>query len=327
MPYPESYTKFDLYSKALRIRMIEEAIAAKYKEQEMRCPTHLSIGQEANAVAISLQLTKDDYMVSTHRGHAHYLAKGGSLDGLIGELYGRSSGYALGNGGSMHSVDTSCGFLGSTSIVGGTVPVGVGAAFAAKLKKEKKISVVCIGDAAIEEGVFHESANFAALHSLPVVFFMENNNYSCFTPRNKRQPERVNGFKSVAQAHGLDYMRIYWDKFYAGVTMLDLSIQVMRSSDSPSPLFVECDAYRFVEHCGPNSDDNLNYRPIEEQEKFKSLDPIKTLEAELRLSLFMSEEMHLKLVDKISTEITASFDRVRNSEPPDKNELGRYLYA
>ncbi len=323
----EPYSKFELYSKALRIRMIEEAIAAKYKEQEMRCPTHLSIGQEANAVAISLHLTKDDYMVSTHRGHAHYLAKGGSLDGLIGELYGKSCGYALGNGGSMHAVDTSCGFLGSTSIVGGTIPVGVGAAFAAKLKKEKKISVVCMGDAAVEEGVFHESANFAALHSLPVVFFMENNNYSCFTPRSKRQPKRVNGFKSVAEAHGLDYIRMSWDKFYAGVTMLDLAIQIMRHKEDKAPLFVECEAYRFVEHCGPNSDDNLNYRPVEEQEKYKNLDPIKALEDELRSSLFMNDEMKQKLMDKIQTEITESFDRVRNSEPPLKSELGKYLYA
>lgn len=307
--------------------MIEEYISDKYKEQEMRCPTHLSIGQELNAVAMCKSLTNEDYMVSTHRNHAHYLSKGGSLDGLIGELYGRSSGCGRGNSGSMHNCDVSVGFMASTSIVGGTIPVGVGLAFAAKLKKEKRLSVVCIGDAAIEEGVFHESANFAALHSLPVIFFMENNNYSCFTPRNQRQPERVNGFKSVAQAHGMDYIKINWDNFESGVAMLDLAVQIMRNSEIPAPLFVECDAYRFVEHCGPNEDDHLNYRPPAEVQAFKDLDPLIAMETKLKKDLFMNDTMHAKLVEKIHQEIIHSFDRVRNSPVPDKDELGAYLYA
>src|SRR3990167_167654 len=109
------YYRFDLFSKSLRIRMIEEKIASLYHEQEMRCPVHLSIGQEANAVTICDSLNKNDYMVSTHRGHAHYLAKGGSLDGLLGELYGKSVGCSGGNGGSMHLTDHSVGFLGSTT--------------------------------------------------------------------------------------------------------------------------------------------------------------------------------------------------------------------
>ena len=313
----------DFYKKAIRIRMIEEAIAEKYPLGEMRCPVHLSIGQESNAVAIADCLTADDYMVSTHRSHAHYLAKGGSLDGLLGELYGKKTGCSGGNGGSMHLVDTSCGFLGSTSIVGGTIPIGVGAAFAAKLKNENRLTVVCIGDAAIEEGVFHESANFAALHKLPVIFFMENNNYSCFTPLRNRQPEREHsgGFRYVAEAHGMKYVKVSWTGFFDECLDLETILNYMRETKGYGPLFVECEAYRFVEHCGPNEDDNLNYRPPHEIKNFKGLDIIKQLESQL------SGPVIKNIKGKLSCEINSAFRRAQNAPLPKKEDLGAYLYA
>ena len=306
----------EFYKKALRIRMIEEAIAKEYPKGEMRCPVHLSIGQEVNAVAIASCLTRQDYMVSTHRGHAHYLAKGGSLDGLLGELYGKAIGCARGNGGSMHTVDHSCGFLGSTSIVGGTIPVGVGSAFASHLRKDARITAVCFGDAAVEQGVFHEAANFASLHRLPVIFFMENNRYSCFTPLENRQPDRADGFKSVADGHGMGYFRIRWESFDADVTALQDTVKTLRHNNEYFPLFVECDAYRFVEHCGPASDDHLNYRPKEEVEKYSALDPMWKYISPL--SLYR---------DEITYEIKSSFDRVKKSPAPWVEELGKYLHA
>lgn len=321
MPSPQFYIQ------ALRIRMIEEAIAFEYPKEEMRCPTHLSIGQEANAVAIAECLTKDDFMVSTHRGHAHYLAKGGSLEGLIGELYGKPIGCARGRGGSMHCVDVSCGFLGATSIVGGTVPIGVGAAFASKLKGENRLTVVCIGDAAIEEGVFHESANFASLHKLPVIFFMENNLYSCFTPLKDRQPKRKAGFKAIADAHGMSYFKINAETLFKDTLNLKNSINALRSDSQFWPLFIECDAYRYVEHCGPKSDDHLNYRPQEELLRFTMLDPIKVLKKDLFDSWLMTDIQHDRIVTNICAEIKVSFERVRAAPIPLRNELGHYLYA
>src|SRR5665213_264729 len=145
----------DLYYRMLRIRRAEEEISKRYTQEQMRCPVHLSIGQEAAAVGVCSALTAKDFMVSTHRAHAHYLAEGGRLNGLICELYGKADGCAKGQGGSMHLVDWSAGFAGSTSIVGGTIPVGVGLAFGSFLRKEPVVTVVCIGDAAVEEGVFH----------------------------------------------------------------------------------------------------------------------------------------------------------------------------
>lgn len=260
----------ELLLKALRIRMVEEEIARRYPEQEMRCPIHLSIGQEGPAVGIASALTTADLMVSTHRGHAHYLAKGGCLKSMIAELYGRESGCARGHGGSMHLVDWGVGFAGSTSIVGGTVPVGVGLAFAEKLKKTKNISVVNIGDAAVEEGVFHESANFASLHKLPVLFVCENNEYSCYTHILDRQPNR--SLARIAHAHNLEYSRV--DGGRMELIAMEAQRLVAEMRIGMGPVFMEIPTFRFIEHCGPNEDDHLNYRSPSDILKWRKKDEI-----------------------------------------------------
>ncbi len=260
----------------LRIRLIEEEIAKRYPEEEMRLPVHLSIGQEACAVGICEFLTKDDQMVSSHRGHAHYLAKGGNLERFISELYGKATGCGGGYSGSMHLTDLSCGFACSTSIVGGTVPVGVGLAFAKKLKKEKGIVVICIGDAAIEEGVFHESANFCALYRLPVVFMLENNLYSCYTHLDQRQPDRP--FKRVAYANNLIHRRFFGQDIHTITQGIGWVIQAAREN---RPAMLEFDTYRYVEHCGPNNDDHLGYRHPDELAYWNANDPLKILEGRL----------------------------------------------
>ena len=173
----------------LRIRMTEEAIAERYTENKMRCPTHLSIGQEAISVGVCSNLTKNDFVLSTHRAHAHYLAKGGDLKRMIAELYGKKTGCSKGMGGSMHLIDKSVGFMGSTAIVGNTIPVAVGLGLSLKLKKEDGLSCVFFGDGAIEEGAFYESINYAVVHKLPVLFICENNLYSVYSGLTVRQPQ------------------------------------------------------------------------------------------------------------------------------------------
>jgi pyruvate dehydrogenase E1 component alpha subunit len=260
----------------LRIRMIEEAIAKRYPEGKMRCPVHLSIGQEAAAVGVCAALKTTDKMVSTHRGHAHYLAKGGSLTGLLGELYGKSSGCSRGHGGSMHLIDLGVGFYGSTSIVGGTIPRGVGLAFAHRLKDENHATVVCIGDAAVEEGVFHESANFAALHKLRVIFLCENNLYSCYTRINQRQPERP--LRYVARAHNLHYFMAKEND------VMDVAMCTGRALEIHGPSFIEVPTYRHLQHCGPDNDDNLEYRNPEEVKYWLKLDPLRGTEPSLKVA-------------------------------------------
>ena len=181
--------KINLLKVMMRIRAVEEKIAAEYNQQKMRCPTHLSIGQEAVPSAISSCINKNDFAVSTHRGHAHYLAKGGDLKAMIAEIYGKETGCSKGKGGSMHLIDTKVGFMGTSAIVGNSIPVGVGLALSSKLKKSDQICVVYLGDGAVEEGVFYESLNFAILKDLRVLFVCENNLYSVYSSLDVRQPK------------------------------------------------------------------------------------------------------------------------------------------
>ena len=181
--------KVDLYQRALRIRMIEEAIASHYSEWKMRCPVHLCVGQEAVGAAVGRVLKKDDLVVSTHRSHGHYLGKGGDLKKMISEFYGKATGCSSGKGGSMHLIDLDVGFMGSTAIVGGTIPVGVGLGLSISLNETKQVSCVFLGDGSTEEGVFYEAVNFALLQQLPVLFICENNLYSVYSPLSHRQPK------------------------------------------------------------------------------------------------------------------------------------------
>lgn len=233
------------------IREFEERIAEEYPKGEMRCPVHLSLGQETTAVGVMSQLSTLDLCVSTHRSHAHYLAKGGDPYKLLCELYGKMDGCSRGQGGSMHLVDWNAGFAGSTSIVGGTIPVGVGLAFAQKFKKQDNITAVCLGDAALEEGIFHESANFAALHKLPVIFVVENNGYSCYTKLKDRQPNRP--FSKIAGAHNLAYIQA--DDLFHEIS--ENMVRAILHAKTIGPVFFEIKTDRLVEHCGPG----LSYTP------------------------------------------------------------------
>ena len=172
---------------AYYIRYVEELIANKYSLNMMRCPTHLSVGQEMAPSILSQYLRRTDYVVSTHRSHAHYLAKGGNLEKFFDELHGLMSGCSGGRGGSMHLTDKEVGFVASTAIVGNTIPIGVGLGNAIKLLKEQEISIIYLGDAATEEGVFWESVHYSLVHNLPCLFVIENNDYSVYTNIEVRQ--------------------------------------------------------------------------------------------------------------------------------------------
>lgn len=307
--------KIYAFQQMLRIRMIEEAIAKRYPKGQMRCPVHLSVGQEAQAVGVVQALRPQDKMVSTHRGHAHYLAKGGSLNGLIGELYGKSSGCSKGNGGSMHLIDLDCNFYGSTSIVGGTIPVGVGLAFADYLKGDHKTyTVVCIGDAAIEEGVFHEAANFASLHKLNVLFACENNFYSCYTDIKDRQPERR--LYNVAQCHKITYAKAEnndLDSIYK---------EAKKLMNNGGVGFLEMPTYRHLQHCGPDNDDNLGYRSEHVLKYWHNVDPLK-----INIPPNLRKEDVPYMAEQIHNEIIEAFKHAEKAPFPEKSEIGKYVYA
>lgn len=304
------------YYQILRIRMIEEAIAKRYAEQNMRCPVHLSIGQEAIAVGVSEHLSKHDYVVSNHRAHAHYLAKGGSLKEMIAEIYGKSTGCSLGRGGSMHLVDLEVGFLGSTPIVGGNIPIGVGAAFAAYQIGEERISVIYFGDAATEEGVFLESLNFASLHNLQVLFVCENNFYSVYTHLSERQSKQRNCGK-LAEAHGIRAFEGDGNDVESVSTITKEAIASIRRGQGP--VFIEFFTYRHKEHCGPNCDLHLNYRTLQDHDAWLAKDPLKVFE---RRYLFDNATMR----EEITSEIEEAFNFALSSNFPmyDPQHLGMY---
>ena len=179
----------NLYKQAYKIRAVEEEISKRYNKEKMRCPIHLSIGQEAVSAAFSQVVKKSDFAVSTHRAHAHYLAKGGALKKLIAEIYGKKTGCSKGKGGSMHLIDLDVNFMGTSAIVGNSIPIGVGLGLSEKLLNKKNLSTIFIGEGATEEGVFFESINFAIVKELPVLFICENNLYSVYSSLKDRQPK------------------------------------------------------------------------------------------------------------------------------------------
>ena len=254
----------------MRIRAVEEAIVVRYSEQKMRCPVHLSIGQEAPSAAAAWYCVHD-LAVSGHRAHAHYLAKGGDLSAMIAEIYGKATGCACGKGGSMHLVDERAGFMGSTAIVGGTVPVGVGLALAKWLAKGDDIVCIFIGDAVLETGVFFESANFAVLRRLPVLFLCENNLYSVYSPLTVRQPSG-RSLAGVAAGIGLSTSSGDGNDVQAAHDLIAAAVGKIRAGGGPQ--FVELATYRWREHCGPLYDNDIGYRTVEEFEKWKLRDPV-----------------------------------------------------
>lgn len=268
----ESSPSLDLYREVLRIRLIEEAIAERYREQKMRCPVHLSIGQEAVAVGVCKAALHSDYLISNHRAHAHYLAKGGSLKAMIAEIYGKKDGCCGGRGGSMHLVDRSVGMLGSTPIVGGSLPVALGLAFATQLKKENHVTIVFFGEGSTEEGVFGECLNFAALRKLPVLFVCENNLYSVYSPLNVRQPSERDRV-AIARAHGIQSQVGNGNDVEEVYQMGKEAIDSIR--EGKGPIFLEFDTYRHREHCGPFYDNHIGYRTEEEFQTWEKKCPLK----------------------------------------------------
>ena len=313
----------NLFSSLLKLRMTENEIAKKYSEQEMRCPVHLSLGQEAAAVGVCANLDLQDQVYSTHRCHSHYLAKGGNLRSMISELYGKKSGCCGGRGGSMHLMDPSVGMMLSLPIVASIIPIAVGAALSLKLKKKKNVISVFFGDAAVEEGVFHESANFASLNKLPIVFVCENNKYSCFTKINERQPSE--DITRLAECHNISNLRMNGNNLIDVYEKSKMIIQQIKKK--PEPFFLQLDTYRHVEHCGPNSDDNLNYRGKSELNNWLKDDPLENFIKFLKEENEYDQRTVNEINDKIMIEINSAFKFAKNDKFPNPASIKKFVYA
>lgn len=312
----------DMYKSMLRIRMFEEKIVELYPQQEMKCPVHLCIGQEAIAAGVCLNLKKEDYLFSNHRGHGHCLAKGSSMRPLFAEFYGKVTGCSKGKGGSMHLIDIENGVLGTSAIVGGGIPMGVGASLASTLKNEERVTAIFFGDGAYDEGVFYESFNFASLKKLPVVFVCENNFYATNSHQSARQPGcRISDTASAFDAHGAcvdgnDVIAVY----------KAAQDSVSRARRGGGPSLIEAKTYRWKGHVGPEADFEKGSRPKEELDYWIEKCPIKTFRAFLIEKCVMTSREMEEAASCIRSEIDDAVKFAKESPYPEEQDLLEDLY-
>lgn len=316
--------QLSLYRDMLLIRTVEERIAMLYAEQEMRCPVHLCIGQEAAEVGSARALKKEDLVVSGHRSHGHFLAKGGDVRAMIAEIYGKATGCAGGKGGSMHLIDLPAGFLGSAPIVGSTIPIGVGAALSSRMRGRNQVTMIFLGDGAAETGVFYESLNFAALKRLSVVFVCENNLYSVYSPMNVRQPAGRT-IADLARAHGIESHAADGNDVEAVYRLSCDAVDAARRG--AGPVFLEFATYRWREHCGPNFDNHAGYRKEDEFLAWRQRDPVE-LYARRLVETGMVSSAHLESVSgEVAVTVDDAVTYAKSSPLPDPQRAGANLYG
>lgn len=320
---PNRETQRDLYYNMQRVRQLQLAIEAEYHLDQMKTPVHLCVGQEAIPVGVCAQLGPNDYISSNHRGHGHYLAKGGDLKALVAELFCRKTGCSEGRGGSMHLVDPAVGHLGSSSIVGGGISIGVGMALASQYLYQNRVSVTFFGDGAADEGTLYESVNFAMLKRLPVIFVLENNRYSVCSPVANRQaaPSLFHQAPSdLLASHcvdGNDVLEIYQAAGQA----------IAKAREGKGPSFIECLTYRMRGHAGAGHDAALGYRDLEEIKSWEKRDPITRLERSLLHQGILAPGEADAMVAEISAEIKQAFDLAKEAPLPTAQDLHHHLFC
>jgi TPP-dependent pyruvate/acetoin dehydrogenase alpha subunit len=296
-----------LYETMLRMRMVEETIAAIYPDREIRSPTHLYIGQEGVAAGVCAALGRQDVVAANYRSHGWYLAKGGSLRAMVDELFGRATGCSGGWGGSMHLIDVDAGVMGTSAIVGGGISHAVGSALADRILGRAQVSVAVFGDGAVEEGPWHECLNFASLKRLPVVFVCENNLWAAFSPLKDRQPPV--GIHERMKAYGIP------SELVDGNDALSVHRAAAVASDRArrghGPSLIECSTYRWLEHCGPNDDVAQGFRPAEELETWKARCPI------LRMRSLVTDEEDRSIRAAVMREIEDALAHARGAPWPE----------
>ena len=315
-------TLIAMYATMLRIRKFEERVAELLLEEEIKCPTHLYIGQEAIATGVCANLRRDDYVFSTHRSHGHYIAKGGDLKSMMAELYGKSTGCSRGRGGSMHLVAPELGLLGSAAIVASTIPLAVGAALASVMQGDGRVAVVFFGDGATDEGVFDESLNFASLRKLPVVFICENNLFSTHLPLSLRQP--ADNICERSQVHMMPGIRVDGNNVSEVFQASKKAIEDARSGRGPA--LIECRTFRWRAHVGPWWDIDVGFRTKEEVEKWIERCPIKAYEEFLSNRGIISDSEKSQISKQIEEEIEAALAFARKSPFPSKSELTEDIF-
>jgi TPP-dependent pyruvate/acetoin dehydrogenase alpha subunit len=299
------------YRSLYLIRRVEEEIARVYPTDKIKSPVHLAIGQEAVSVGVCAALAPGDVVSGTYRSHALYLAKGGDLGRMLAELYAKATGCAGGKGGSMHLVDHAAGVLGTSAVVGTTIPIAVGYAYASKVRGRDTVVASVFGDGAVEEGVFHESLNFAALRKIPVLFVCENNFYAIHSPQRTRQSTL--DLVGRVRSYGIGAERIESGDVREIAERSAVAVAEIRGGGGPR--FLECLTYRWKEHVGPSEDFNAGYRSRREAEPWFERDEV------ARVGARLGETVRRAIEAEVEAEIRLAFEFAEASPVPDPAEL------
>jgi len=311
----------DLYRTMYRIRTFEKKIEEFSMKGEIPGFVHLYIGEEAIATGVCANLTHKDYIQSTHRGHGHTIAKGAKTDRMMAELFGKSTGYCKGKGGSMHIADFSVGMLGANGIVGGGYTLATGAALAEKIKKTDNVSVVFFGDGASNRGTFHEALNMASAWNLPVVFVCENNEWASTTPY-----ETTTAIKDISvRAKGYDVPGVIVD----GNNVLEVyevaAQAIERARKGHGPSLLEMKTYRIKGHFV--GDPEMYRKAQEVQKRFEASDPIKRYEAQVLEGKLLTRKEIDQIIQEVDEEIEAAVKFALESPFPDESALYEDLYV
>jgi acetoin:2,6-dichlorophenolindophenol oxidoreductase subunit alpha len=325
MPYSKEFLA-KLYMMMKRIRLFEESLVQPIIAGEIRCPVHLYSGEEAIATGVCAALEEEDYLFGNHRSHGHLLAKGGDMNVIMAEIYGRATGCSKGRGGSMHLIDPGKNVIGVTPIVSGAVPLAVGAALASKIKKERRVTVAFFGDGATGEGGLYEAMNFASLKHLPVVFICENNLYSTHLPVNETRSECK--IYEIAkpfniESHSSDgnlVLTVYENACNA----------IEKCREGYGPVFLEFITFRFRGHVGPSDTIQGTHRDIRPKDQiaaWKKRDPIILFRNYLLENEIISENDIYSIDQKCESEVNKAKAFATGSKLPDKKDLLRYVFT
>jgi len=310
----------EIYRRMVLVREFEIRAIAERRIGLIPGFIHACIGQEATAVGAGMALEKRDVITSTHRGHGHLLAKGGDPARMMAELAGRSTGYCLGRGGSLHIADFDLGSMGANGIVAGGLPMAVGAALAFRMKNEARVALAFFGDGAANEGAFHEALNLAGLWRLPVVFVCENNLYGEGTPQHKQAPIRE--LAKRAESYAFPGITVDGNDVIAMYNAVSSAVLAARRAEGPT--LVEGLTYRWGGHY---EGDPQVYKPKGELEEWKRKDPLVMMGAALIDAKLIDEESIEEIRQEVLAQIDEAVEFARNSPHPQPEEALLGVYA
>jgi TPP-dependent pyruvate/acetoin dehydrogenase alpha subunit len=317
----DAQTMVEMYRRMLLIRKFEETVFDVYRRGWMPGLAHLSDGQEATPVGVCMALRLDDTITSTHRGHGHIIAKGGQVEPMMAEVMGKVTGYCRGKGGEMHIADVKLGILGANGIVGGGIGIATGSAFTSRREGKGRVSVAFFGDGAINQGIWYETANIAALWKLPLIYVCENNQYTEFTHYKKL--ESGDGLAARARVMGMPGVEVDGNDVLA--VYQAASELVARAREGEGPATLVCHTFRYGGH--HVGEPGTKYRSKEELEYWHSRDPIQRFEKALvDYGVFGPgdiETMH----EEVEKRLAAAVEKARQDPLPDVSEVNQHVYA